>query len=177
MSQPSHKIWALGLFWLVWRGGRTDGGVGFRTGVREPAVNRISKVELHFEEASVAVRSPKVRPRLKEASAVARVWLGLEFASPMAWLRSAMPVVLGDDPLDRWRSSLSSVSPAAQPGRWPPRSGSCRLHLFLLPPPRPDGSTMKGHEPVQSGWGNPNRGRRTARPDDPFDGCGAAVTP
>jgi hypothetical protein len=29
---------------------------------------------------------------------------------------------------------------------------------------------MKGHGPVQPGWGNPNRRWRTAHPDDPFDG-------
>jgi hypothetical protein len=29
---------------------------------------------------------------------------------------------------------------------------------------------MKGHEPVQPGWGNPNHGRWMACPNDPFDG-------
>jgi hypothetical protein len=28
----------------------------------------------------------------------------------------------------------------------------------------------RGHGPVQPDWGNPNRVRRTARPDNPFDG-------
>jgi hypothetical protein len=80
-------------------------------------VNRILKVWLRFEEAPAAVRSPKVRPRLKEALAAARARLGLELASPAAWSRPVTPAVLWDDPLDRWRSSLSDVSPAAQLGR------------------------------------------------------------
>jgi hypothetical protein len=114
--QPSPKIRAFSLYRLVWRGGRTNGGVGFRTGLREPAVNRILKVRLCFEEALMAVRSPKVRPHLKEALAAAWARLVLELVSPAVWSRPVTPVVLGDDPLDRWRSSLFDVSLAAQQG-------------------------------------------------------------
>jgi hypothetical protein len=48
-----------------------------------------------------------------------------------------------------WRSLSSSSSP--------PSSSPC-------------GSMTKGHRPVQAGWDSRNRGRHTARPDDPFDG-------
>jgi hypothetical protein len=115
--RPSTKIRALSLYRLVWRGGRTDGGVGFHTGLREPVVNRTPKVWLCFEEASTVVQSLKVRPRLKEAPAAAWVRLGLELASPTTWSQPVMPAVLGDDALDRWRSSQFGVLPAAQRGR------------------------------------------------------------
>jgi hypothetical protein len=116
-QRPSPKIRKLSLYRLVWRGGQTDGGVSFRTGVREPTVNRISKVQLHFEEAPVVVLSSKVWPHLNEALAAAGARLGLELVSSTAWSRPTMPAVLGDDPLNRWRSSLSDISQVAQRGR------------------------------------------------------------
>jgi hypothetical protein len=36
---------------------------------------------------------------------------------------------------------------------------------------------MKGHGPVQPGWGNPNHGRHMALPDDPLDGCRGSRAP
>jgi hypothetical protein len=115
--RSSPKIRVLGLYRLVWQGGRTDGGVGFHTGLRGPMVNRILKVRVRFKEAPAAVRSLTVRPCLKEALEAARASLGLELANPVAWSRPVTPAVLGDDPLDRWKSSLSGVSPTTQWGQ------------------------------------------------------------
>jgi hypothetical protein len=80
-------------------------------------VNRIPKVRVHFEEAPAAVRSLKVQPCLKEALEAAQTSLGLELVNPVVWSQPVTPAVLGDDPLDRWKSSPSGVSPTTQWGQ------------------------------------------------------------